>query len=274
MTNAAVASHSNQWRGENKKKTILLNLAEKTAAVQIGHSAINIFTFLFVIFTFIRLLIRRMPFIARNELIYLITRLKSIPKVVFDKFSFSINSRIKMCSRTVKSAISIVSRNVRRFGTKVRLDMIEENVVLEQITKKTYNINFARVGSGPNAIILMPGAVGSIETDFEPQIDGLPTLVANHTIIAWDPPGYGKSRPPERTFPIGFYHRDAFLADALMRQLGFGKYSIVGWSDGGTTGLIMASHYPDAVEKLAIWGSGPIINRTDVEICQSIQERN
>lgn len=178
-----------------------------------------------------------------------------------------------MSLRTVQPAISIVSRNVRRFGTKVRLDMIEENVVLEQVIKKTYNINFARVGSGPNAIILMPGAVGSIETDFRPQIDGLPMLLNNYTIIAWDPPGYGKSRPPERTFPVGFYHRDAFLADALMRQLGFGKYSIIGWSDGGTTGLIMASHYPDAVRKLAIWGAGPIINRTDVEICQSIQSK-
>lgn len=178
-----------------------------------------------------------------------------------------------MSLRAVQSAISIVNRSVRRFGTIVRLDMIEENAVLEQVTKKTYNINFARVGSGPNAIILMPGAVGSIETDFGPQIEGLPKLLPNHTIIAWDPPGYGKSRPPERSFPVGFYHRDAFLADALMRQLGFGKYSIVGWSDGGTTGLIMASNYPDAVKKLAIWGTGPIINQTDVEICQSIQSK-
>lgn len=155
----------------------------------------------------------------------------------------------------------------------VRLDMIEENAVLERVTKNTYNINFVRVGSGPNAIILMPGAVGTIETDFQPQIDGLPKLLTNYTIVAWDPPGYGKSRPPERTFPVGFYHRDAYLADTLMRRLGFEHYSIVGWSDGGTTGLIMAAYYPEAVKKLAIWGSGPILQSCDVDICQSMREQ-
>lgn len=72
-------------RGENEKKTMKMNSAEKTAAVQIGHIAINIITFLFVIFSFRRLLIRRRSFIVRNKLIYFITRLKSIPKVVKKK---------------------------------------------------------------------------------------------------------------------------------------------------------------------------------------------
>lgn len=172
-----------------------------------------------------------------------------------------------MSLHKVAPAMSFVHRNVRRLCTKVRLDLIKENVE----TRNSYNINFVRVGSGPNAILLMPGAIGTIETDFKPQIDGLPKLLDNHTIIAWDPPGYGSSRPPERTFPVGFYHHDAYLAAALMRQLGFEKYSIVGWSDGGTTGLILASYYPQAVKKLAIWGTGPMLLPADVEICQSIQ---
>lgn len=164
----------------------------------------------------------------------------------------------------------LIGANVRKFCTKVRLDMVEENVVLETVTKQTFTINFLRAGGGPNGVILMPGAIGSIESDFKPQIHALPKLLENFTVVGWDPPGYGKSRPPyDRTFPVGFYHRDAYLADSLMRQLGFQQYSIVGWSDGGTTGLIMASHYPEAVKKLAIWGSGPIIHPTDVKICQS-----
>lgn len=191
---------------------------------------------------------------------------QSIPELLYISFI----SHVKMSLRLIQSAFSFAGRNVRKFGTQIRLDIIEKNIVLEQDTKNTYNINFVRVGYGRNAIILMPGAIGTIETDLQPQIDGLPKLMPNHTIIAWDPPGYGKSRPPERTFPVGFYHRDAYLADALMRQLGFDKYSVAGWSDGGTSGLIMASQYPEAVEKLAIWGTGPILYPTDVAICQSI----
>lgn len=182
----------------------------------------------------------------------------------------SISFRVKMCLRLLPSALPFIGLNVRQFYSKIRLDMNDDNVVLDQVSKNSYDINFIRIGNGSKAIILMPGAIGTIETDFQPQINGLPKLLTDYTIVSWDPPGYGKSRPPERTFPVGFYHRDAYLADSLMRRLGFDQYSIVGWSDGGTTGLIMASCYPETVKKLVIWGSGPIMCPIDVEICQSI----
>ena len=50
------------------------------------------------------------------------------------------------------------------------------------------------------------------------------------TILAWDPPGYGKSRPPNRTFPLDFFARDAKVALKFMKSLGHDKFSIVGWS--------------------------------------------
>jgi len=51
--------------------------------------------------------------------------------------------------------------------------------------------------------------------DFKHQISGL-----DHnelTIVAWDPPGYGLSRPPAKDFKPGFYIRDAHLAYGLMK---------------------------------------------------------
>ena len=36
------------------------------------------------------------------------------------------------------------------------------------------------------------------------------------TVICWDPRGYGKSRPPERDFPVDFFYRDANDAAKLM----------------------------------------------------------
>lgn len=172
-----------------------------------------------------------------------------------------------MFSRVVPSILSNVVQSSRRFFSLIRT--IEESVILESESKEKFKINCVHTGSGPNALILLPGALGTIHTDFQPQIDALPELLDDYTIVAWDPPGYGKSRPPERTFPSGFYHRDAYLADALMRRLGFDKYSIAGWSDGGATGLIMASRYPEAIKKLIVWGAGAYICSSELAFHES-----
>lgn len=69
------------------------------------------------------------------------------------------------------------------------------------------SINYLKVGEGNHVVLLCPGAVGTIWSDFKPQIEGLDRT--RFTIIAWDPPGYGKSRPPNRKFTPKFYEEDA-----------------------------------------------------------------
>ena len=39
------------------------------------------------------------------------------------------------------------------------------------------------------------------------------------TWVAWDPPGYGKSRPPTRDFSDAYLRKDAILAAKLMEVL-------------------------------------------------------
>lgn len=56
-------------------------------------------------------------------------------------------------------------------------------------------------------LLLCPGAVGTIWSDFKPQIDAFDRN--KFTIVAWDPPGYGNSRPPNRKFTVNFYEDDA-----------------------------------------------------------------
>lgn len=70
-------------------------------------------------------------------------------------------------------------------------------------------------------------------------------------MIAWDPPGYGYSRPPERIDLYGpdIYTKDANLAAKLMEKLGYRSYSIMGWSDGGKTALCLAYRNPARVDK-------------------------
>ncbi|XP_011192815.2 valacyclovir hydrolase [Zeugodacus cucurbitae] len=133
-------------------------------------------------------------------------------------------------------------------------------------------INYVQTGKGDESVLLMPGALGTAWTDFKPQIEKLPELLPNHTIIAWDPPGYGKSQPLERYFDVDYFQNDARCAVELMRALGRPKFSIVGWSDGGVTGLIVAGRFVECVEKLVIWGAGAYLNAEEVKAITAIRD--
>lgn len=174
----------------------------------------------------------------------------------------------------LRIGISIVVKHfrtptIRHFSTTDAMFQHQEKQIQLNCNNISYNINYVRSGHGDKAVILLPGALGSAHTDFQPQIEHLPQLLPNHTIIAWDPPGYGKSRPPKRTFPLDFFHRDAAVANELMKSLNFQQYSALGWSDGGITGLIMAAQFNESIEKLVIWGSNAYIAPKEVQIYES-----
>ena len=52
--------------------------------------------------------------------------------------------------------------------------------------------------------------------------------------------------------------------NALLDQLHLDSVNIVGWSDGGNTGLIMAMKYPAKVKKLVTMGANVFIDKTVV----------
>ncbi|TRY61217.1 hypothetical protein TCAL_10924 [Tigriopus californicus] len=132
-------------------------------------------------------------------------------------------------------------------------------------------IHYEARGQGSKAALLMPGALGTASSDFAPQLQhfsGHPQL----RVIAWDPPGYGASRPPARTWPLDFFDRDAKLAIDLMDQLGFDQFSVLGWSDGGITGMVMAAEYTEQIEKLVVWGANAFISAQDVQHITNVSD--
>ncbi|XP_031763901.1 valacyclovir hydrolase-like [Galleria mellonella] len=134
------------------------------------------------------------------------------------------------------------------------------------------NINYLKVGNGPHNVLCVPGALGSIWTNFKPQIEGFDREM--FTLVAWDPPGYGKSRPPEKDFRTDFYERDADCAYELMKALKLPKYSILGWCDGGAVGMILAAKHPEVVEKLVVWASKAFILPRDLLIYDKYRDVN
>ncbi|CAG2182959.1 unnamed protein product, partial [Oppiella nova] len=75
-------------------------------------------------------------------------------------------------------------------------------------------IHFEKVGTGPEKVLLLPGGLGTSRTDFTHQLESFDPNV--FTLIAWDPPGYGFSRPPDRRWSKDVYARDADIAAKLM----------------------------------------------------------
>ncbi|XP_022094505.1 valacyclovir hydrolase-like isoform X2 [Acanthaster planci] len=150
----------------------------------------------------------------------------------------------------------VVARNIASEGSKVAVNGVE--------------LRYDQTGKGNHAVLLLPGALGSGRVDMKPQFEGLSK--DKYTLVTFDPRGYGKSRPPDRDFPLDFFHRDGKDAASLMSVLGHDRYSVLGWSDGAITGIIMAATYPDHVQKLLVWGGNAYVTKKDLDAYEATRD--
>ncbi|XP_037078418.1 valacyclovir hydrolase-like isoform X2 [Pollicipes pollicipes] len=141
---------------------------------------------------------------------------------------------------------------------------------MAKVSVNGVGINYEQAGTGPHTVLCMPGALGSALTDFGPQLKSL--AGAELTLVAWDPPGYGLSRPPDRSFGPLFFREDAEAAAGLMQALGYDKYSVMGWSDGGNSAVILAAMRPENVTKLVIWGANAYVTDKDSELYEAVRD--
>lgn len=102
-------------------------------------------------------------------------------------------------------------------------------------------------GSG-EPLILLHGNSESIAS-FEKQI---PDLSKVYKVIAIDTRGQGNSSSDSTKFTYELFAEDV---NALMEQLNVKNANILGWSDGGNIGLLLAMKHPDKVIKLATMGA-------------------
>ncbi|KAM5156660.1 valacyclovir hydrolase-like isoform 1-T1 [Mantella aurantiaca] len=144
------------------------------------------------------------------------------------------------------------------------------SVTSEKVPINGVNLHYQRTGGGDHAVLLLPGVLGSSQTDFGPQLKQLNKNL--FTLIAWDPRGYGLSIPPQRDYPIDFFERDAKDAIDLMQALKFKKFSLLGWSDGGVTALIAAGTYPSLINKLVIWGANAYVTEEDMKMYNAVKD--
>jgi len=118
----------------------------------------------------------------------------------------------------------------------------------KRVKLKDAELYYEIYGKG-KPLLLLHGNGQSI-SHFSQQI---PELAKKYKVIAVDTRGQGKSTD-QSTGPLTY---EQFADDMmqLLNALNIKKTNIVGWSDGGNTGLIMAIKYPDRVDKLAVTGA-------------------
>jgi pimeloyl-ACP methyl ester carboxylesterase len=94
-------------------------------------------------------------------------------------------------------------------------------------------------------LVLLHGGVGAIEMFGEM----LPLLAAGRQVIAVDLQAHGRTADIDR--PLRYEHMADDIA-ALIRRLGLGTASVMGYSLGGGVALQAAIRHPEMVDKLVV----------------------
>jgi pimeloyl-ACP methyl ester carboxylesterase len=108
-------------------------------------------------------------------------------------------------------------------------------------------IYYEEYGKG-TPLLLLHGGLGNI-ADFKKCIPGLST---KFRVIVPDAPGLGRSEFPDSALS---YQIMAKYYSILVDQLKLDSVYVLGWSDGGNTGLLLANYRPDKIKKLVISGA-------------------
>ncbi|GAB3830826.1 alpha/beta fold hydrolase [Hymenobacter jeollabukensis] len=145
--------------------------------------------------------------------------------------------------------LRVTGRGIVRYGRNARAG--------HYATVNGVKLYYETYGQG-EPLLLLHGNGESIQS-FANQIGA---LAEHYRVIAVDTRGHGRSGNEKRA-----YTYDLFADDmrALLDTLGIGAAHVVGWSDGGNTGLSLATRYPTRVLSLVTMGANLYCDKTAVE---------
>ena len=150
--------------------------------------------------------------------------------------------------------------------------MMEEQVREVKVSVNGVELHCNIKGNGPNPLLCIPGATAPSHWVLSLQLEYFGRSGSEYTVIAFDPRGYGYSKLAPRTYSITPEHHtkiDARDAHQVMKSLGYDKYFVLGWCDGGITAIYLAALFPDAVKGLVLWGSRVRYTEYELEIAEA-----
>jgi pimeloyl-ACP methyl ester carboxylesterase len=119
---------------------------------------------------------------------------------------------------------------------------------MPQIDVDGLRIGYEAAGSGP-PVVLVPGFVGDGPATWRRQLEDLSD---EFTVVAWDPPGAGRSSDPPDTFRISEF---AGCLAGFLGALGLASPHIVGLSFGGILALELFRRFPGVPRSLVLAGA-------------------
>ncbi|MFS8082323.1 MAG: alpha/beta fold hydrolase [Ginsengibacter sp.] len=120
-----------------------------------------------------------------------------------------------------------------------------------------FKMYYETYGTGA-PLLIIHGNGGSIH-DFTNQI---PFFDKNYKVIVADSRAQGKSIDNGDSLSYEMMTDDL---NALLDHLHFDSCYVIGWSDGGINGLLLAIRHPDKVKKLAVTGANLVPDTSAVE---------
>lgn len=120
-----------------------------------------------------------------------------------------------------------------------------------------FKMYYETYGTG-EPLLIIHGNGGSIK-DFSNQI---PYFSKNYQVILADSRAQGKSLDESDSLSYEMMTDDL---NALLEHLHLKSCNVIGWSDGGINGLLLAIRHPDKVKKLAITGANLTPDETAVD---------
>jgi pimeloyl-ACP methyl ester carboxylesterase len=116
-----------------------------------------------------------------------------------------------------------------------------------------YNANgvrlFVEVSGTGAPILFLHGGLSYFDAAFSKQ---QPYFATFRTVIGVDQRGHGHSPDTDNAFS---YRQMAEDTATVLRELKLGRVDIVGHSDGGNVGLLLARYHPELVRRLVISGA-------------------
>lgn len=137
------------------------------------------------------------------------------------------------------------------------VDGSSRNELSKFIDVNGINIHYQEQGKG-DTILLLHGNGESLKS-FSKQI---PELSKYFYVIAIDSRGQGYSTEDGKQLTYELMAEDV---NAFLDKLKVKEANILGWSDGGNIGLILAMKHPEKVEKLAVMGANLYNDKTSVD---------
>jgi 3-oxoadipate enol-lactonase / 4-carboxymuconolactone decarboxylase len=121
------------------------------------------------------------------------------------------------------------------------------DLVAQERVAMSVEVHHEVVGPAGGPVVVLAGSLGSDLRMWDPQVE--PLVAAGFRVVRYDHRGHGRSPAPPGPYTLTELGEDLV---ALLDRLALPRVSLVGLSLGGMTGMWLAQHHPERLDRLVL----------------------